>query len=778
MRNSSLLYSHQRPAYPDNPAYSPPSTDVRPNTNGMAMGRTASAPAAAVIMREKQHQTGKYRQQRDDVPANSGGERLSGRRNNNKNGNYSSSTTNSGNESSSPGMANAQPAHHHSGSAHRRSASLLGRLRHSASASPTGSPTSSEGSSRDTSRSDRTLAHSASSGSMRQRKQTSLQRTHLAYTDTHAADDAKMVSRIPSAGKLGHGRPPQQSRPSVRVLPPQADAVRSPEHPDNRTALSSSSSSPATKQGKKRNSLRNGDPRSASGFISQLLRGSSRSTKSSPHVASLSPADSSSSRKFAVNSPGTPHGPHGSSPQAFDSMAAAEYSQPPAAVVVSPSHHQHHYAGFSPPNVCTVEYPPICMAADAAVYTTADMHGIQCADHGPQQPGVFCMQGGNTECMDSAGADPPSHGGVTMAPSSADMANGHPVSMADFYYMQQGNIMLGQPPAISMAEAGDAYSQPENWYETSGPANNGDDGGMADTAQLAGRLVSSLPVYEPIDLSRVHRTQHNGYSRATRPLLPDARILAPMTSLAEVYSSGTADYNMLSTRELRFAVENHMLVEQHKYLIRDLGHARSAIGALKQVVQDKEDRLEQFEMANVELQQKLVLVESLLTQEQRKRIESVRYSLGPASSALSTAQVDVDDGASGRQAQGADYDSMLSPQQDNSDESSARSADAGGLAVKLPTPSAQNMVQAGAPLQRVSGPSSPVGKQGDQESSSKRNNRPLSGYTTRYALNPKPVHQLPRVFSGDYSASEVQAMEHSVEALASAIASMPADDTS
>ncbi|KAJ2867066.1 hypothetical protein GGI22_001146 [Coemansia erecta] len=788
MRNSSLLYSHQRPTYPDNPTYSPASTDVRPNTNGMAMGRTASAPAAAVIMREKQHQAGKYRQQRDDAPANSAGERLSSR-NNNKNGNHSSATINSGNESNSPSMANAQPAHQNSGSAHRRSASLLGRLRHSASASPTGSPTSSEGSSRDTSRSDRTLAHSASSGSMRQRKQTPLQRTHLAFADTYAADNAKMVSRIPSAGNLGHGKPPppqQQSRPSVRVLPPHADAVRSHEHPDNRITSSSSSSSPATKHGKKRNSLRNGDPRSASGFISQLLRGSSRSTKSSPHVASASPADSLSSRKFAENSPGTPHGPHGSSPQAFDGMAAAEYSQPPAVVVSSPHHHQHqhHYAGFSPPNVCTVEYPPICMAADAAVYTTADMHSIQCADHGPQQPGVFCMQGGNVECMDSAGIEPSPHGGVAMAASSSDMANGHPASMADFYYMQQGNnmqqgnSMLGQPPANGMAEAGDAYAQPENWYEASGPASNGGDGGMADTAQLASRLVSSLPIYEPIDLSRVQQTQHNGYARATRPLLPDARILAPMTSLAEVYSSGTADYNMLSTRELRFAVENHMLVEQHKYLIRDLGHARSAIGALKQVVQDKEDRLEQFEMANVELQQRLVLVESLLTQDQRKRIESVQYSLGPASSALSTARVDADDGASGRQAQGADYDSILSVQQDNSDESNTRSADAGGLAVKPATPSGQNMAQVGALPQRMAGPSSPTGKQGGSESSSKRNNRPLSGYTTRYALDPKPVHQLPRVFSGDYSASEVQAMEHSIEALASAIASMPADDTS
>ncbi|KAJ2550058.1 hypothetical protein EV175_004211, partial [Coemansia sp. RSA 1933] len=577
-----------------------------------------------------------------------------------------------------------------------------------------------------------------------------MQRTHLSHTD-----DVQTVSHIPSASLIDGARALKQqtSRPLVRVLPPQADAAKSPARSAERGA------SPASKSGRKRHSLRSGDSRSTSGFISNLLRGSSRNTKpTSPNNTGDSPADSASSRKFGggVHSPGTPRS-QPSPPQEFGNGGGeVEFSHPP------PMHHHHAYAGFPPPTVCTVEYPPICMAADASGFTATDMHGALCADHAQHQPGVFCVQASGSECMEAEGAP----NGVAMAPVA--MANGNMASAGDFYYMAHNNgssNIVGQTVDGLADPAGDGgtYPQPEAWYE----AGTDKSGGIGDTAQMAGRLVSSLPVYEPIDLSRVH-TMHHGYARATRPVLPDARMLAPMTSLAEVYGSGAADYAALSTRELRFAVENHMLIEQHKYLIRDLGHARSAIGALKQVVQDKEDRLEQFEMANVELQQRLVLVESLLTQDQRDRIETLRYSLGPASSALSTAQVDGDDGASARQAQGADQDSILSARQDSSDDRNASTG--GGPTATHP------VVGVGVGM---AGPASPASQNSKQDqSSSKRSGRPLSGYATHYALNTKPVHQLPRVFSGDYSASDVQAMEHSVEALASAITSMPPDDTS
>ncbi|KAJ2516664.1 hypothetical protein H4217_004446 [Coemansia sp. RSA 1939] len=723
MRNSSLLYSYQRPAF---------SSD---NTS-MAPGRATNASSVSIPREERQNmsQGARFRQTTRGGDTASSGFATD----------YSPSAANDVEVSNSPG-ANGPTGIH--GSSHKRSASLLGRLRHSGAGSPSGSPTSSEGSSKDTARSERTLAHSASSGSMRRRKQAGMQRPpHAVFAEASAVplpaapaehsnndnddDVAARVSQRTLVVSVPHARVlrPQPNGPSVHVLPPsQQDATNTADHyHSDRVDVS-----PATKSGKKRHSLRSSDSRSASGFISHLLRGSSRSTKS-PHAtggtpsSSLSPADSTtgSVRQFG-HSPGTPQTP--GSHVSVESMSPHELDNGPG-----------------------VEY-----------------------EH-----------------------------------------------QNDFYYMHNGNgsngmlgqVAAAQPPALpppplqlpanSMADVstgdGGQYIQPDIWYQSSGPATSAttstavsasdSTSSLADTAQLTGRLVSSLPVYEPIDLSRVHRIQqgHNGYVRATQPVLPDARMLAPMTSLAEVYSSGAADYNALSTRELRFAVENHMLVEQHKYLIRDLGHARSAIGALKQVVQEKEDRLEQFEMVNTEMQQRLVLVESLLTQEQRVRLRSLRYSLDPGSSAHSAGH-EADEGASDIQAQGADYDSILSATQNDknnndndnngdNDENNCSHADSGGDSARQPTTKDSNNGQPHSAPLVAAGPSSPASKQSDHES--KRNNRPLSGYTTRFALKSKPVHQLPRVFSGDYSATEVHAMESSVEALATVITSMPRDDTS
>ncbi|KAJ2655087.1 hypothetical protein IWW48_005726 [Coemansia sp. RSA 1200] len=779
---------------------------------------------------------------------------------------YSPSATTYDEGSNSSGTNGSNGIH---GSSHKRSASLLGRLRHSGTGSPSGSPTSSEGSSKDTARSERTLAHSASSGSMRRRKQAGMQRPpHAVFAEASAVplpeasadhnnneddDVAARVSQHPSVVSVPHARAlrPQPNGPSVRILPPsQQDATNTADHHLDRVDVS-----PATKSGKKRHSLRSGDSRSASGFISHLLRGTSRSTKS-PHAtdgtpsSSLSPADSTTaSVRQIVHSPGTPQTPRshvsvGSmSPHELDNDSGVEYEHQNVGLPMPHHIHQHHQqqqqqhhdyvAAFLQPDVCNSECSPACMASAMSAFTTANVHGIQCMEHAQnhhhqqqlQQQGVFCMQPGTVDCMGAVANGPPHVSGVATsaamaAAAVAAAANGQPVNLEDFYYMHNGNSsnnMLGQiagppppplpPPQLQLpansmtdVDAGDGgqYIQPDIWYQSSGPATSittstavsasNSTSSLADTAQLTGRLVSSLPVYEPIDLSRVHQMQHghNGYVRATQPVLPDARMLAPMTSLAEVYSSGAADYNALSTRELRFAVENHMLVEQHKYLIRDLGHARSAIGALKQVVQEKEDRLEQFEMVNTEMQQRLVLVESLLTQEQRVRLRSLRYSLDPASSAHSAGR-ELDDGASDIQAQGADYDSILSATQndknknnnDNNgdgDENNRSHADSGEDSARQPTTKDPNNGQPhGAPLVAADS-SSPTTKQGDPES--KRNNRPLSGYTTRFALKSKPVHQLPRVFSGDYSATEVHAMESSVEALATVITSMPRDDTS
>ncbi|KAI7825407.1 hypothetical protein BX661DRAFT_206235 [Kickxella alabastrina] len=215
------------------------------------------------------------------------------------------------------------------------------------------------------------------------------------------------------------------------------------------------------------------------------------------------------------------------------------------------------------------------------------------------------------------------------------------------------------------------------------------------------------------------------YPRATRPILPDARMLAPMASLAEVFGiTGTNEYNSLSNRELRFAVENHMLVEQHRYLIRDLGHARSAITALKQVVQAKEERLEHYDVVNAELQQRVAVLESVLTPEQRQRLMGMPYGL---------TLFQMSAAASLGQAPGP-------PLMQNVDRRNANAS--------------------------------------AEEPDPRRVNRPLSGFVTGYSFNDKPLQHLPRVFSGDYSSKNVQAMGNSVEELAKVITAMPRDEHS
>ncbi|KAJ1882811.1 hypothetical protein LPJ57_000664 [Coemansia sp. RSA 486] len=222
----------------------------------------------------------------------------------------------------------------------------------------------------------------------------------------------------------------------------------------------------------------------------------------------------------------------------------------------------------------------------------------------------------------------------------------------------------------------------------------------------------ALPVYQPIDMNRLP----SGYVRATRPLLPDARMLAPMASLADVLRTPEpGEFAALSNRELRFAVENHMLVDQHRYLIRDLGHARAAIAALKQVVQAKEERVEQYEVANNELQQRVAMMDALLSVDQRRQLACMSYTQ-------------------------SGYESMESATNHNTELSNEQQVSEEAI--------------------------------NDQQ---RRVTRPLSGYATGYAFSDKPVHQLPRVFSGDYSV-DVQAMETSVGALASVIQAMPRDE--
>ncbi|KAJ2809368.1 hypothetical protein H4R20_000178 [Coemansia guatemalensis] len=449
---------------------------------------------------------------------------------------------------------------------HKRSASLLSRFRN-AGVSPASSPTPSESSSRDT-RSDRTLAHSASSGSVRRA----------------AAQEA-----------TAHEQQQHQQRPSVRVLPPEQDAHRL----------------------RKRGAPRGDRP---GGFISQLLRGPSRSPQHSANAPVARQQQQQQSQE----------------PQQFQQhmdLSAMRHERSPG------TPHSQHSAGSASPG----------SANNGAHFHVSQCH-FTAPEDGPESAGsdqgAYCM-GGEDD--------------------------------SDMYYSGSESSQTGD-------DDGAGYG----WY------------GTHDAPETTADITAGLPVYEPIDMDRA-----GGYAQATRPMLPDARMLAPMASLADAFGAGVSASGALSSRELRFAVENLMLVEQHRFLIRDLGHARAAIGALKQVVQAKDERLDLCEAANAELHQRVAQLEAALAQEQ--------HSHPP--SEVAQAEPPAED----------DVNTQMVPQ------------------LQEPQP------------QPVS--------------------RPLSGYATGFALAERPVHQLPRVFSGDYSA-DVHAMESSVEALASAITSMPRDTDS
>ncbi|KAJ1932458.1 hypothetical protein FBU59_006366, partial [Linderina macrospora] len=207
---------------------------------------------------------------------------------------------------------------------------------------------------------------------------------------------------------------------------------------------------------------------------------------------------------------------------------------------------------------------------------------------------------------------------------------------------------------------------------------------------------------------------------------------------------------------------NQLLVEQHRFLIRDLGHARSAISALKQVVQAKEDRADHYEMAAIEMQQKMAIMESILTPEQRQQLGSLPFSfdLGRGSEFAQAVQlfqrqtVDDPDGAM----------SPLPKQQQQQQQQPQQSDQSPLLAVQPPGALI-------APQRLDSGTGLTAGADKD----TKRVARPLSGLQTKYTFNDRPVHQLPRVFSGDYSAADMDAIETSAELFASVVSASSAD---
>ncbi|KAJ2718441.1 hypothetical protein GGI07_005753, partial [Coemansia sp. Benny D115] len=585
---------------------------------------------------------------------------------------------------------------------HGRSASLLSRLRHPGSAltsSPTASPTSSESSSRDTP-SERTLAHSASSGSIR----------------------------------LQHPNAQQQLQSSLlRVLSPR----------DGGSALHRQSE----KDHKLRSSRRRSEGKGAGGFISQLLRGGpSRSASSSPSQSGSDQQQAAVAASISqfVHTPGTPGSIHSFAAQSSHSSTRSlntSNSERQAREQMGNTPDQFHYA-----------------PSPASVYSN-----------------------GNSQSSSSGGApdqyfvDPNSETGGALvnsgAASEGDHSVGHPIRDASNQALLQQQHQQQQHLQNAMDDdTPNSGYQAGVWFNGNGAAS-----GISsdDPLQMGGRLVSALPVYEPIDMSRLVNgtspSANGTYPRATHPILPDARMLAPMASLAEIFRpNGMGEGSSLSNRELRFAVENHMLVEQHRYLIRDLGHARSAIAALKQVVQAKEERLEHYEVMNVELQQRVALLETIMSPEQRQQLSCMPYTMSMFQHGDSEIQ-NIEHATLVLQQQQQQQKQHLSLQDDPGRQVSGSSglADADRSAVSLSGQHSETASQGGSGVSA-----------GSLDSDNKRINRPLSGYATGFTFNDKPVHHLPRVFSGDYSAAGVHAMESSVGVLANVITAMPRDESS
>ncbi|KAJ2908729.1 hypothetical protein GGI21_002595, partial [Coemansia aciculifera] len=570
-------------------------------------------------------------------------------------------------------MMRRQPSSKIHGTEHRRSASLLGRLRHPASMSPTSSPTSSsECSSRDT-HSERTLAHSASSGSMRHQSQ---QYGRVVPASALALDEGDPAAMY------------REQRPSVRVLPPPDDCDADNERGGGRRTGSSRKQRTQQQQQQAK-----ADGKSTGGgFISQLLRGPSSNKSRSPAINAT--PRSKGLAQFVRSSPRSPSS-HVSpasrkSPSTFGSGSGGCDLE--NGIVMSERH-------FSSSPLQQQQQPPIRHSYLAAA--AAD------------------------QSDDYAGPPPP-----PLPPSSSSSSMSGPNYTPAAYFSGSQHYHQHHHHQQQQQSEGGADSSSDPWFDGGNPR------------APAEHLMSSLPVYEPIDLSRTTSTPvSSGVCRATQPTLPDARLLAPMASLTDIFPGVTGDFNALSNRELRFAVENHMLVEQHRYLIRDLGHARSAIAALKQVVQAKEERFESYEIANVSLQQRVALLESVLTAEQRQQLACMPYAFNMCSVSESS--------------------SSEIPHQ------SLRESSAETLLASAEEVGADDCEQLSASAAAASAAT---------ESRLRSGGRPLSGYVTGYSFSDKPVGQLPRVFSGDYSAANVHAMETSVEALANAIAAMPRDE--
>ncbi|KAI8322389.1 hypothetical protein GQ54DRAFT_150112 [Martensiomyces pterosporus] len=666
-----------------------------------------------------------------------------------------------------------KPQHARSGSS-----TLLSRFKQSSavSSSPTSSPTSSDSSSRGDSRSERTLlAHSRSSGSIRHQHVVNVSGTQGAHTNSAMAGGSTGDLELQQEGSPSLEQP--QRRPSVRVLPP------APHTDGNLDGLQSK----IRRSGKKRHSFR-GDGK-AGGFISQLLRaGHSKSrTLATPHAE-----PSQKSGAVSEQHDRSPHTASGN-PRYAMSVPASSPSQR-----VTDHQQQQYTQAMQQQHSPSVALHAASMQRDAGSSPRFGAPESQRAisfqhfHHQQQMQALqsFSRSDGGSESESEVSSRPSSYLSASDRHHYSDESlftsrrHPQPSSNDDDVDSLDGDTDVVAADVID-------HTLSSVWCED-------DDDDEAESLRVGSRLLSSIPIYEPINMSRAtaQRSQNGSRPRATRPTLPDINMLAPMASLAGTYAADMGAHDVraaLSNRELRFAVENHMLVEQHRYLIRDLGHARSAITALKQVVQAKEDRVEQYEVANIELQQRVAILESILTHEQRLKLATcLPFSFDAHSSQSPFMQLAQ---------QSLQQQDQSQQQQQQAQRSEGESGMRGNLAdsnaappgtiiphQRLDTSSAGDNV---APTQSSAAHARTQSSvqqnvshaelsivEHTARSQSKRSARPLSGVPAGFAFSDRPMQHLPRVFSGDYSTVDVESMESSMEALATAITAPPADNHS
>ncbi|ORX67319.1 hypothetical protein DL89DRAFT_56696 [Linderina pennispora] len=173
------------------------------------------------------------------------------------------------------------------------------------------------------------------------------------------------------------------------------------------------------------------------------------------------------------------------------------------------------------------------------------------------------------------------------------------------------------------------------------------------------------------------------------------------------------------------------------------------------------------------MQQRMAIMESILTPDQRQHLASLPFSFEIDRNSEFAQAVQI------LQRQPADDpDGAVSPLQQQPHHMPVSGAPSLGLSGEQQQQSDQLRPMPVLPLSALTAPQrldTSAGQAVGADKDAKRVARPLSGLQTKYTFNDRPVHQLPRVFSGDYSAADMDAIETSAELFASVVSASSAD---